>query len=174
MFPVDLGVAETTRQRPIKVTKHYQGHLKGDERRRRYIMDGPHHNLYEARRWLTDHPDGFFADRFADGGSALQFVERLYAAGASRVDVYSDDNGPYMTFMRVTLPTDLAGRARLFAICNQESDDYGENFETEREYDVISKEQAAALGRPEAEGSTALIAEPVKDQGQTYLTFWWD
>jgi hypothetical protein len=137
-------------------------------------MDVPKHNLYEARQWLTDHPDGFFADRFADDESALHFVERLYAAGAPRVDVYSDDRGPYMTLMRVSLPTDPQSRGRLFAICNQEIDEYARDFETEREYEVITKEQAKAMGHPEAEGETALVDEPVKDKGQTYFTFWWD
>ncbi len=136
-------------------------------------MDGTERTLYEARQWLAEHPDGFFADRFADDESALQFVERLYAAGAPRVDVYGDD-GAYMTFMRVALPSDPASRERLFAICNHEIDEYGGDFETEREYEVITREQAEAMGHPEAEGETALVDEPVKDKGQLYLTFWWD
>lgn len=138
------------------------------------MVDEAEHTLFEARQWLTDHPDGFLADRFADDGSALQFVERLYAAGAAGVDVYNDDNGPYMSVMRVSLPPDPQSRDRLFAICNQEIDEHGQDFQTEREHEVITKEQAEAMGYPEAEGETALVDEPVRDKGQTYLTFWWD
>lgn len=64
------------------------------------------HTLYEAQQWLTAHPDGFLADRFAGDESALHFVARLYRAGAERVEVYSRNNAAWMNVMRVTLPTD--------------------------------------------------------------------
>lgn len=144
-------------------------------------MDEREHTLYEARQWLTEHPDGFFADRFTGDESALQFVERLYEAGAERVDVYSvnneayrDLNESYTDLMRVTLPANCDGRAALFAICHEQIKEYGEDFNTERDEEVITKEQADAMGDPVAEGERAFVDEPVRDKGQRYLTFWWD
>lgn len=137
-------------------------------------MSNERSSEFEAGSWLAIHQDGFTADRFSSPGSALAFVERLYAAGVVRVALYNDDSGPSMNFMRVTLPTNPEQRAAIFAICNKEIEDHGENFSTEREYEIISKEQAEAMGVPEAEGEEALVDEPIKDKGQTFMTLWWD
>ncbi len=131
-------------------------------------------NTFEAREWLMVHPDKFGADRFSGHESALDFVAKLYAAGAIRVDVVVRRDNDYASFMRVALPTDLNGRERLFAICNKEADLYGGNFGTERETMIVSREQAEAWGEPDMEGEIIEVTGSIRDRGQHIMTFWWD
>ena len=102
----------------------------------------------EAREWLSRGDTSLATNRFDDAADALRLVDALYAAGAERVVVASEnildegEEGWYCDALRVVLPADGAKRAALFDIVNREAEDEG--------YD------------------------PEFDAGQTTLFLWWD
>ena len=110
---------------------------------------------YEARNWLRNNPNTtgspFATNRFGLREQASAFVDKLYAAGAARVEVtniYAEDwrlkseGGPYADTLVVTLPADTSYRQALFTIADQEAMEQGEGT--------------------------------VTDVGQSELTLWWD
>ncbi len=108
---------------------------------------------YEARTWLKDNPNpyAFAGNRFETKQEALDFIERLYSAGAVTVYVTNTHNedwrikqegGPYADTLIVKLPTDPQKRRVIFRINSEEA----------------QKEGFA----------------PDADTGQNELLFWWD
>lgn len=107
-----------------------QAHRTGTRQRapeREY--DGP-----EARRWLQRrkrNSDPLAANHFASRDSALQFVDELYAAGATKVivpgsciqDGVADDGGPYADALVVFLPADPVARTVICQRCERELDE---------------------------------------------------
>ncbi|HYH78379.1 MAG TPA: hypothetical protein VEX86_01235 [Longimicrobium sp.] len=101
----------------------------------------------EARAWLRSNPgDAPLAANAFDAETALAFVESLYAAGARRVVIASenilDEDPPYCDAIRVQLPGDPAARAAVLALTNAEAE--GEGF------------------------------DPEEDTGQDAVFLWWD
>lgn len=132
-------------------------------------------NLSDARTWLSDSRKMVAGNRFNGRDEALQFIDNLYWAGAFGVLVLASDDEIYADTLVAKLPDDADKRQRLFAIYNQESEQWHEDFGGEElEYDVITKEIALELGDPTLEGEWMLRDEPLKDKGQKTLTFWWD
>lgn len=76
----------------------------------------------EARTWIKSsrHPTPLAPGRFPDAGDALDFVYKLYRAGA--VEVFIDDDGgsDSARSLLVELPDEPERRAALFDICNHE------------------------------------------------------
>ena len=102
----------------------------------------------EAIEWLGDNPtpSALAANRFKDNIEAVEFVKRLYSAGAVRVDVEDvsqDNTGIYTDTLKVYLPKDIQKRMGVFKIYNQEVQKQG--FDEEGD-----------------------------DGLKEYLTFWWD
>ncbi len=134
----------------------------------------------DAAGWLAEHPQGYAADRFAEDGSALAMVNELLAAGAVRVVLVGtgprDRNAP--NAMELQLPVDGSARQALFAIFEREwelcNEDFGATPDGRAEPVEITREQAIAMGHPEAEGELAHdVGEPI-DRGQTTMSLWWD
>jgi hypothetical protein len=134
----------------------------------------------DAAQWLTDHPDQYAADRFGEPGSALAMVRELRAAGAVSVALVGsgprERNAP--NSMQLELPFERSARESIFAILAREWERYNEDFSASpdgrREPEEISREEAVAMGHPEAEGElTYDVGAPV-DAGQAILTLWWD
>ena len=101
----------------------------------------------EAREWLRTNPgDAPLAANAFDVELARAFVDSLYAAGARRVVIASenilDEDPPYCDALRVQLPDDPAARAAVLALVNVE---------------VVS------------EGF-----DPYEDTGQDVVVLWWD
>lgn len=83
----------------------------------------------EAAEWLR-HPDyesGLAGNRFDSAEEGAEFVDALYAAGAVKVVIASEQiqqEGPderYADALRVVLPDDAKKRADLFRIVNREA-----------------------------------------------------
>ena len=87
---------------------------------------------YEARTWLraNHNPSPFASNRFGSRAAASAFIDSLYEYGADTVYIVGveedsswirEEGGPYADGLWVRLPTDLARRARLFAIGAREA-----------------------------------------------------
>ncbi len=107
----------------------------------------------EAREWLkaNRNPSALASNRFGPSSSAARFVDRLYAAGATKVvidnvydepDRIKDEGGPYADTLLVQLPEDRNVRSAIFRIHDEESRKEG--------------------------------FDPTPDSGQSILMFWWD
>lgn len=101
----------------------------------------------EAREWLRSNPgDAPLAANAFDAEEARAFVDALYAAGARRVVIASeniqDEDPPYCDALRVQLPEAPAARAAVLALTN---------------------EQALSEG-----------LDPEEDTGQDVVFLWWD
>jgi hypothetical protein len=117
------------------------------------LLPGPHYTVAEAAAWLranwSDH--AFATNRFGTTAKALEFVERLYAAGATEICVDNvtllpnHDWTPYADTLLVRLPEDHHKRSALFELM---------------EY----------VGRPDEDGD----ADPLIDSGQKEVRLWWD
>jgi hypothetical protein len=109
---------------------------------------------YEARSWITDNPTTippFAGNRFESRQEALEFVDKLYSAGAEEVYVTSicseewrirEYGSPYADRLIVILPSDKQKRSNIFTIYIEET---------------------------QKEGLEADL-----DTGQKELLFWWD
>jgi hypothetical protein len=63
----------------------------------------------------------------------------------------------------------------VFAIYNREVDTFGEEFGGEESTGhEITREEALAMGHPEAEGEWCVDDLHLTDTGQATITFWWD
>lgn len=121
----------------------------------------------EARAWIA-RGELFGGDCFVNHHDARAFVDALYGAGATRVAVRDNT-------LVATLPDDAGARARLFAIYNDEVDRFGEEFGGEETAGhEMTREEAIAIGHPEAEGEWVTDELHATDTGQSTLTFWWD
>lgn len=101
----------------------------------------------EAREWLRSNPgDAPLAANAFDADAAREFVDALYAAGARRVVIASenivDEDPPYCDALRVLLPEDPSARAAVLALTNAEA--LSEGF------------------------------DPEEDTGQEVVFLWWD
>lgn len=125
------------------------------------------HDSSEARAWIA-RGGTFGGDCFVSHHDALAFVDALYAAGASLVEVHDST-------LIATLPDDSGARSRVFAMYNSEVDRFGEEFGGEETAGhVMSLEEAIAIGHPDAEGEWVADDLHLTDTGQSTLTFWWD
>lgn len=121
----------------------------------------------EARAWIAGG-GRFGGDGFVNHHEASSFVDELYGAGATLVEV--DDHT-----LVATLPSEAAARARVIAIYNREVDHFGEEFGGEdTPGHEITRDEAIAMGHPEAEGEWMTEDLHVTDTGQETITFWWD
>ena len=118
----------------------------------------------DARAWFAEGKmlgDGFLSY------NALEYVDALYAAGATSVTV---EDG---SILMVGLPADPEARARLFAIYNGEVDKFDQDFGGEETPGhEMTAEEADLLG---AEPGEWIVDDlHAVDNGQTALHFWWD
>ncbi len=115
-----------------------------------FMQQGKH---YEAQSWISRNQNisPLAGNRFSTKEEAIQFIEKLYEAGAEGVyvvNVYEDEmtlkdeGGPYADSLVVILPNEKEKREMLFNIYAQESKKEG--FDSESDY------------------------------GQKELFFWWD
>ncbi len=110
----------------------------------------------------------FGGDGFGSHHDASAFVEGLYAAGATRVVVREH-------MLVATLPSDPTLRAAVLAIYDAEVDRFGEELGGEEtQGHSMTRDEAIAVGHPEAEGEWVVDDFHVVDTGQTTITFWWD
>jgi hypothetical protein len=117
------------------------------------LLPGPHETVAEAAAWLranwSEH--AFAANRFHTTAKAAEFVEQLYAAGATDVCVDNvvmlpnDGWTPYADTLLVRLPDDPAKRSALFELMEH-------------------------VGKPDEDGDE----EPLIDCGQQEVRLWWD
>lgn len=108
--------------------------------------------LPEARGFLKQHPEGLDSNKFDRRGKAAAYVEALYQAGAVQVRVDGlSESGQRATTLVVELPSDPAQRQALFGMYNTEVEEFGEGF-----------------------GGEQTDPDPVAENGQRTLTFWWD
>ena len=117
------------------------------------LLPGPHYTVAEAAAWLhANWSDSAFAtNRFQTTQRALEFVNQLYAAGATAVAVDNEillpnhDWTPYADTLLVTLPEDPAKRSALFELMEH-------------------------VGQPDEDGND----HPLIDCGQEEVRLWWD
>lgn len=122
----------------------------------------------EARAWLERGGEPFGGDGFVSHHDFVTFVAELYGAGAVLVEVVKHT-------LVATLPQAPEARARVIAIYNREVDRFDEEFGGEEpQGHEMSRDEAIAMGHPEAEGEWVLEDLHVTDRGQTTITFWWD
>src|ERR1700709_2796136 len=116
----------------------------------------------EARAWMA--AGGCLAsDGFKSENAPRAFVDELYAAGATLVEVRDDD-----ALLVVHVPPDAERRARFFAIYNEEAELYGEGFGGEEPLGhEMTAEEALAFGNPDAEGQWVLDSLLITDTGQS-------
>jgi hypothetical protein len=134
----------------------------------------------DAAQWLAEHPDEYAADRFSEPGSALAMMSELRAAGVVRVALVGsgprDRNAP--NSMELELPFARSARASIFAILEREwercNEDFSASPDGRKDPQEITREEAVAMGHPEAEGELAHDVGAPVDAGQTILTLWWD
>ncbi len=121
----------------------------------------------EARAWIAQ--GGVFGgDVFVNHDNASSFVDQLYAAGATLVVVGE-------ATLIATLPTEAAARACVIAIYNREVDAFGEEFGGEETPGhEMTRDEAIAMGHPEAEGEWLTEDLHITDTGQATIKFWWD
>ena len=125
-------------------------------------MDPPNskpETRHDAYQWLLQnpHPTPLAANRFCTAASALEFVQRLYGAGAVSVTVPSSaieveewqegeeqawHRGEYADTLEVVLPFDPLPRSAVFVLCSNE----------------VQREEGRVL----------------TDQGQKSIQIWWD
>lgn len=111
----------------------------------------------------------FGGDVFMHHHDATAFVDALYAAGATLVEIHDT------TVMVATLPSDPEARARVIAIYNAQVDEFGEEFGGEETPGhEMTREEAIAIGHPEAEGEWVGDDLHITDTGQSTISFWWD
>jgi hypothetical protein len=88
----------------------------------------------EAREWLAanEHPHPIALNYFQTRAASEQFVESLYAAGATRVLVdnisYDDAEGPHSDCMVVELPDAPEARTRILTLCQANCHEDGSDF----------------------------------------------
>ena len=117
------------------------------------LLPGPHYTVAEAAAWLranwSEH--GFATNRFGTTAKALEFVDKLYASGATEVCI---DNvmmlpnhswTPYADTLLVRLPDDPATRSALFDLMEH-------------------------VGKPDEDGDD----DSLIDSGQKEVRLWWD
>ena len=117
------------------------------------LSPGPHYTVAEAAAWLRANwsDNAFATNRFQTTQCALEFVDQLYAAGASHVAVDNEmllpNRGwtPYADTLLVTLPDNPAKRSALFELIEH-------------------------VGRPDGDGDD----DPLIDSGQKGVRLWWD
>ena len=117
------------------------------------LLPGPHETVAEAAAWLranwSEH--AFATNRFGTTAKAIEFVDQLYAAGATQVCVDNEmmlpNHGfaPYADTLLVRLPEDPAKRSSLFDLMEH-------------------------VGQPDEDGDD----EPLIDSGQKEVRLWWD
>jgi hypothetical protein len=119
------------------------------------LLPGPNYEGGpEALAWLrvNHHPHPFATNRFDTREGALQFVEQLYAAGATFVSidgilmVPNHNWAPYADTLIVDLPDNVEHRRALFELIERE-------------------------GRPDEWDKKD---EPLTDYGQKSVRLWWD
>jgi hypothetical protein len=150
------------------------------DRERALAADAADWRIDDAASWLARHPDQYAADRFGEPGVALAMVQELLAAGAVHVALLGtgsrDRSAP--NSMEIERPSDHGGRRRVFAVFEREWERYHEDFSASpdgrNEPQEITREQALAMGHPEAEGELVHDAGVPIDAGQTIMTLWWD
>lgn len=88
----------------------------------------------EALQWLRENESesALASNRFGETRNAVQFVKKLYQAGAARVIVpipaiQSDEVETYADAIVVSLPSDPAQRDRVWKLCAEELERAGEN-----------------------------------------------
>jgi hypothetical protein len=117
------------------------------------VLPGPHETVPEAASWLrANWSDSAFAtNRFHTTAKAIEFIDVLYAAGATEVCV---DNvmmlpnhgwAPYADTLLVRMPEDPAKRSALFDLMEH-------------------------VGKPDEDGDE----EKCIDSGQKEVRLWWD
>lgn len=99
---------------------------------------------YEALEWLKNNKNisVFASNRFGETENAIEFVKRLYEAGAVKVRVIGvwddterikEEGGPYAETLIVQLPEDEDKRSKIFDIYSNEIQEYslneGEEFD---------------------------------------------
>jgi hypothetical protein len=117
------------------------------------LLPGPWETVPEAAAWLranwSEH--AFAANRFGTTAKAIDFVDQLYATGATEVCI---DNvmmlpnhgwAPYADALLVRLPDDPAKRSALFDLMEH-------------------------VGKPDEDGDQ----QPLIDGGQKEVRLWWD
>jgi hypothetical protein len=80
--------------------------------------------------------------------------------------------------MEIELPRDARVREAIFARLTREWESYGEGFGADpdgrSEPREITRGEALAMGRPEAEGELVQDVGPPLDAGQAVMALWWD
>lgn len=117
------------------------------------VLPGPHDTVAEAAAWLRANwsERAFATNRFGTTAKAIEFVDQLYAAGATGVCVDNvmmlPNHGwtPYADTLLVRLPEDPAQRSLLF--------------------DLVEH-----VGKPDEDGDN----EQLIDCGQKEVRLWWD
>jgi hypothetical protein len=108
-------------------------------------------NPPEAREWLANNsnPYPLAGNRFSGREEAQQFVESLYAAGATAVFVsmihdeawrIEQEGGPYAESLLVKLPDEATTRAKILAIAEEEMRNEGFLEDDEGLEDKVSEE----------------------------------
>jgi hypothetical protein len=120
----------------------------------------------DAREYFA--AGGMLGDHFCAYRDPVAYVDALYAAGATNVQVERES-------LIATLPADPEARARLFAIYNREVEEFGEEFGGEEQQGhYITEAEAIEMGVPDAVGEFVLEDLRALDTGQPTITFWWD
>lgn len=133
----------------------------------------------DAAAWLASHPDQYGADCFVEPGSALTMVTELLAAGTVQIALvaYARDRST-PNRMEIELPSDPERRRSVFAILAREWERHNEDFSASpdgrAEPEEITREEALAMGHPEAEGELRHDVGAPLDAGQSIMTLWWD
>lgn len=117
------------------------------------VLPGSHDTVAEAAAWLrANWSDSAFAtNRFGTTAKAIEFVDQLYAAGATQVCIDNEmmlpnhDWTPYADTLLVRLPEDPAKRSVLFDLMEH-------------------------VGKPDEDGDS----QPLIDCGQKEVRLWWD
>ena len=117
------------------------------------LLPGPHETVAEAAAWLranwSEH--AFATNRFGTTAKAIEFVDQLYATGATEICVDNvmmlPNHGwtPYADTLLVRLPEDPAKRSAVFDLMEH-------------------------VGKPDEDGGD----EPLIDSGQKEVRLWWD
>ena len=118
------------------------------------LLPGPSETFAEAASWLRANwsDNAFAANRFDTTANAIEFVDELYALGATQVcvdDVMMLPNHnwtPYADALLVTLPDDPAKRSALFEFMEE-------------------------VGKPDEDGGDDHL---LIDSGRTVVRLWWD
>jgi hypothetical protein len=104
-----------------------------EEFEERYELPAEYSQGPEALNWLRENESesALASNRFGETQNAVEFVERLYKAGAARViiplaSIQSDDVEAYADAVVVSLPSDSAKRDRVWQLCAEELRRIGE------------------------------------------------